>query len=184
MTLHAAKGLEFPAVALIGLEEGLLPHSRARESDKELEEERRLCFVGITRAMQRLLMTAAKYRSVRGVPERTIPSRFMAELPGEHMRISDQSDTYGDLRRTAWDDEPDADLSESDVPSTPAHRPAPGRASGLAAQFPIGSRVRHPQFGVGEIKSVTSGANARAEVWFKDVGKKTLILEYARLTRI
>lgn len=185
MTLHAAKGLEFKAVALIGLEEGLLPHSRARESDKELEEERRLCFVGITRAMQRLLLTASKYRSIRGVPERTVPSRFLGELPEEHMRISDQSDAYSDLRGTSWDDEPDADLSDNESPTpAPVRAPTPVRATGLAAQFPIGSRVRHPQFGVGEVKSITTGMNARAEVWFKDVGKKTLILEYARLTRI
>jgi len=180
MTLHAAKGLEFKGVAMIGLEEGMLPHSRARESDKELEEERRLCFVGITRAMQRLLLTAAKYRSMRGIPERTVPSRFLGELPNDHMRISDQSNAYADLKGTAWDEDGDADLSDSPAPP----RTPPTRTTGAAAQFPIGSRVRHPQFGIGEIKSITTGLNARADVWFKDVGKKTLILEYARLTRI
>src|SRR5690606_13747377 len=81
MTLHAAKGLEFRAVAMIGLEEGLLPHSRARESQAELEEERRLAFVGITRAMERLLITSAKYRTVRGLRDRTVPSQFLRELP-------------------------------------------------------------------------------------------------------
>jgi DNA helicase-2/ATP-dependent DNA helicase PcrA len=82
MTLHAAKGLEFPCVAIVGMEESLLPHSRAitSMSDAEMEEERRLCFVGITRAMRRLLMTSAKLRTMRGIPERTIPSRFLACL--------------------------------------------------------------------------------------------------------
>jgi hypothetical protein len=80
MTLHAAKGLEFPIVAMIGLEEGLLPHSRARESDAALEEERRLAFVGITRAMRKLHISSAKYRTLRGISERTIPSRFLSEL--------------------------------------------------------------------------------------------------------
>src|SRR5438477_7381188 len=72
MTLHAAKGLEFPAVAMIGLEEGVLPHSRARGNLNELEEERRLCFVGITRAEQHLILTKAAYRTTRGLRERSV----------------------------------------------------------------------------------------------------------------
>src|SRR5690606_11023778 len=104
MTLHAAKGLEFPAVAMIGLEEGALPHSRARESEAELEEERRLCFVGITRAMRRLLITSARYRTQRGVVERTIPSRFLQELDPASVTVSDQADVgewndFGPVRR-------------------------------------------------------------------------------------
>ena len=99
MTLHAAKGLEFHAVAMIGLEEGLLPGVRAMESETELEEERRLAFVGITRACERLLITSAKYRTHRGMRERTIPSRFLSELPADHITLSDQSD--------AWDGEGD-----------------------------------------------------------------------------
>ncbi len=87
MTLHAAKGLEFPAVAMIGLEEGLFPSQRAAESDADAEEERRLCFVGVTRAMRKLLITSAKYRTIRGVRERTIPSRFLGELPVRRGRL-------------------------------------------------------------------------------------------------
>ena len=86
MTLHAAKGLEFPAVVMIGLEEDLLPHARVREMPEQLEEERRLCFVGITRAERRLLITSARYRTVRGVPQRTITSRFIEELPKDSSR--------------------------------------------------------------------------------------------------
>ena len=81
MTLHAAKGLEFPVVAMIGLEEGCLPHARSRDSMKELEEERRLCFVGITRAEQHLILSRAVYRTMRGLRERTIPSPFLNEMP-------------------------------------------------------------------------------------------------------
>jgi len=106
MTLHAAKGLEFPAVAIVGLEEGLLPGQRAMDSDDDLEEERRLTFVGITRAMRTLLMTSAKYRTHRGVRERTIPSRFLAELPAEHITVSDQSDEFGGLG-AGWEDDDD-----------------------------------------------------------------------------
>src|SRR5581483_418824 len=81
MTLHAAKGLEFPVVAIIGLEEGCLPHARARGNLNELEEERRLCFVGITRAQERLILTKAAYRTLRGLRERTITSPFLGEMP-------------------------------------------------------------------------------------------------------
>jgi DNA helicase-2/ATP-dependent DNA helicase PcrA len=173
MTLHAAKGLEFGAVAMIGMEEGTLPHSRARESESELEEERRLCFVGITRAMRRLHVSAAKYRAIRGLSERTIPSRFLAEMPTEYMNIHDKG---GGLESTTEWDEMDQ--------SAPEDRPARKAASPMAAEFPVGCRVRHPQFGIGEIKSIMSGAQTRAEVQFRDVGRKTLILEYARLTKV
>jgi DNA helicase II / ATP-dependent DNA helicase PcrA len=188
MTLHAAKGLEFGAVAMVGLEEGLLPHSRAvtSPSDAEMEEERRLCFVGITRAMQRLHMTAAKYRTMRGTPERTIPSRFLAELPQQHLRVSDQSDAFGDLG-AEWDEGrgEDVEFGAGRPMRPPASTPRPHRAmGGLAGQFPAGCTVRHPQFGLGTIKSVTPGAQARAVIEFREAGTKTLVLEYARLTRV
>ena len=85
MTLHAAKGLEFPLVFLAGLEEGLFPHSRALSSPEELEEERRLCYVGMTRAMNTLILTRAHYRRRYGadVPEASVPSRFLEEVPPE-----------------------------------------------------------------------------------------------------
>jgi DNA helicase-2/ATP-dependent DNA helicase PcrA len=176
MTLHAAKGLEFPAVAMVGMEEGLLPHARALSGvgDNEMEEERRLAFVGITRAMKRLMMTAAKYRTVRGISERTIPSRFLQEIGAANLTLSDQSDAFGD-DAGSWD--------ETGRPRG-GGAPAAARVTGLAAQFPPGCSVRHPQFGPGTIRSVTPGAQARAVVEFRDVGVKTLVLEYARLTRV
>src|SRR5262249_48125205 len=129
MTLHAAKGLEFQAVAMIGLEEGLLPHSRARESDAALEEERRLCFVGITRAMSRLLITSAKYRTHRGMTERSVPSRFLQELgDGTHLRISDQSDSLGDL--DDW-------ISGGGAADSASATSRPSAAA--QARFPVGS---------------------------------------------
>ncbi len=185
MTLHAAKGLEFPAVAMVGMEEGLLPHSRAvtSPSDAEMEEERRLCFVGITRAMQRLMMTAAKYRTMRGTPERTVPSRFLAELPQQHLRVSDQSDAFADLG-AAWDEGRGEDVEfGAGRPMRPAAS-SPRPATGLAGQFPAGCTVRHPQFGLGTVKNVTPGAQARAVIEFREAGTKTLVLEYARLTRV
>lgn len=171
MTLHASKGLEFPAVAMIGLEEGTLPHSRARESDAELEEERRLAFVGITRAMRRLMITSARVRAVRGVPERTIPSRFLSEIGQEgddHVQFSDRADDFG--CDGGGGDGTDFDPWGDDEPK--------------AAALKVGSRVRHPQFGVGKVLSCGAGPGARARVEFTGIGVKTLILEYARLTRV
>jgi len=183
MTLHAAKGLEFPAVAMLGLEENVLPHSRAAMSDSEMEEERRLCFVGITRAMKRLIMTSARYRTMRGRHERTIPSRFLEELGSEHAVFSDQSDSlgnFGDGSATdAWErDLPVHQLRElSSQDEVRRSNEGDKRASGLKK----GTRVRHARFGVGTIISVTGGANARAQIEFNQVGTKTLVLEYARL---
>jgi DNA helicase-2/ATP-dependent DNA helicase PcrA len=154
MTLHAAKGLEFPAVAMIGLEEGTLPHSRSQESESDLEEERRLCFVGITRAMRHLLITSAGSRTIRGRTERSIPSRFLSELDRAYIRVSDQTDDEIDELRYEVEE------------------------CGLVK----GMMVRHPQFGVGRVLSVDRGRQPRARVEFKGAGTKTLLLEYARLT--
>jgi DNA helicase II / ATP-dependent DNA helicase PcrA len=186
MTLHAAKGLEFHHVAMVGLEEGLLPHSRVNENPAELEEERRLCFVGITRAMRRLLMTSARYRTVRGMNERTIPSRFLDELPAQHTAVSDQ----GDYHEPGWDDDAAPRRNDGDA----AERFAARRSSGSSAPAPArdskgnalrtGDRVRHAQFGLGEVLSVTGGADARAQVRFREAGLKTLVLQYARLEKI
>jgi DNA helicase-2/ATP-dependent DNA helicase PcrA len=160
MTLHAAKGLEFPAVAIIGLEEGLLPHSRSRESERELEEERRLCFVGITRAMEHLLITCARKRSVRGFTERTIMSQFLGELPEDIVSFSDQSE-----HRLEYEDVGDPLYDEDEYGS-----------------IPMGCRVRHPQFGPGRVHAVLPGGYVKVK--FDQAGLKTLALTYARLERI
>jgi len=164
MTLHAAKGLEFPVVVMIGLEEGVLPHSRARGNLDELEEERRLCFVGITRAQERLVLTKAQYRTFRGMRERTVTSPFLNEMPPEYLRVIDRTglESLGDRdeERTVERD----------------------RAHGLAGQFRRGQKVRHPTFGVGHIAEVSDmGQHTRAVVEFERAGRKTLILQYARL---
>lgn len=179
MTLHAAKGLEFPVVAMIGLEERLLPHNRAMKSDTELEEERRLCFVGITRAQKHLMMTHARYRTIRGLRERTVPSQFLREIGSSVVEVEDRSraaaspwddfETAG--RRAAMHDYEPPEQEESD-----------SRGGG---EWSVGLLVKHPQFGLGRIMSLSpAGAPDRAKVQFQRFGIKTLVLEYARLEKV
>ncbi|HRJ50205.1 MAG TPA: 3'-5' exonuclease, partial [Phycisphaerales bacterium] len=178
LTLHAAKGLEFPAVAIIGLEEGMLPHARALQAEREMEEERRLCFVGITRAMRRLHLTTARYRTIRGLPERTIPSRFLSEIDQSRCLFSNQSAVEPVDDAAAWDDE-----HAPDEPRIVEEDEA-GNAVRRSTKLAPGCMVRHPQFGVGRIRTITAGQNARATIEFKAVGVKTLVVEYARLQRL
>jgi len=172
MTLHAAKGLEFDVVAVAGLEDGLLPHMRANHDEMQMEEERRLCFVGMTRAKRHLLLTRAAHRTHRGLRERTIPSPFLAELPAELIVHSDQADDVADF--DPYEDEFDVERSS-----------APARGAVLRAAFPKGCLVRHPTFGIGRVESITPRpAGSSARVRFQVVGMKTLILEYAKLERV
>ncbi len=165
MTLHAAKGLEFNAVAMIGLEEGVLPHARARTDGAQLEEERRLCFVGITRARRKLILTRALYRTIRGLRERTISSPFLTELPVDRLNVVDRT-------RHDYDD--------VDDPRLPAAQPA--EATSSRSGFRRGQKVRHPTFGVGTIFDLSQvGQSTRAIVDFASAGRKNLIVEYARL---
>ncbi|MBT8485576.1 MAG: UvrD-helicase domain-containing protein, partial [Phycisphaerales bacterium] len=138
MSLHAAKGLEFDAVALVGLEEGILPHHRSALDDAELEEERRLCFVGITRARRHLLLSRAIVRTHRGLRERTMASQFLAEMPPDAIIQTDRS-------------EPDPFADDGWNPG--------GRGpGGRLAEFPVGSTVRHPKFGIGRVESISTRA--------------------------
>ena len=161
MTLHAAKGLEFPVVAMIGLEEGCLPHSRARESAAEMEEERRLCFVGITRAEERLILTKAASRMIRGITERTVTSPFLAEMPMDRFDVSD---------RTAI-----PARGESGGGWAPA-----SRMPAEFARFKVGQRVRSERLGVGKIVELTEGDDPKAAIDFGGV-RKTLFLRFAKL---
>jgi DNA helicase-2/ATP-dependent DNA helicase PcrA len=161
MTLHAAKGLEFPVVAIIGMEEGILPHSRAWESRYGTEEERRLCFVGITRAQERLILSQAQFRMFRGTRQRTIPSPFLRELPASALQVNDAS-------------------LEMDNPA-PSDA-APPQTSSPWDQFHCGQLVRHPIFGLGRIAELSiNGPRSLADVVFKSAGRKRLYLEHARL---
>ena len=188
LTLHAAKGLEFPFVAMVGLEQGLLPHQRAESSDDELEEERRLCFVGITRAERRIMLTSASCRTIRGITQGTVESRFVSEIPAE---LLERSGLGAGRERAPWD-RPDrsgaATASRGDDfggPRIEYVEEASRGGGGLASRFPVGSLVRHAKFGIGRIAAVLPRGRATSvRVDFRHLGAKTLVLEYANLERI
>ncbi len=164
MTLHSAKGLEFPVVFLVGLEEGLFPHRMSIEEPGRLEEERRLCYVGLTRARERAYLTWAESRRVHGVQQVGSPSRFLRELPVEHL---DEVRPRFTVRRTG----------ESTRPLPPR-----GVAGEAAPGIGLGARVAHDTFGQGVVMACEgSGANARVQVRFDDAGTKWLVANLAGL---
>ena len=163
MTLHSAKGLEFPLVFIGGVEEGLFPHGMSADDPTRLEEERRLCYVGMTRAMSQLFLTYAESRRLHGSEHYPVPSRFLREIP--------------------------AGLVE-EVRARPAVSRPYGAAGGLdAAQeatgFWLGQRVQHPKFGEGIVLNAEGQGNgARVQINFEDVGAKWLVVAYANLTPV
>ncbi|MBC8027111.1 MAG: ATP-binding domain-containing protein, partial [Steroidobacteraceae bacterium] len=163
MTLHTAKGLEFPLVFMSGMEDGLFPHQRSINDPEGLEEERRLCYVGATRAMRQLFITYAEQRRLHGMDTFGAPSRFIAEIPEE--------------------------LVEEVRPRIQISRPvAAGRfrapSEELAPGVKLGARVRHKKFGEGVILKVEGqGPQANIEVNFQSLGRKVMMLEYLEVVR-
>ncbi|MDN5384330.1 MULTISPECIES: DNA helicase PcrA [Streptomyces] len=186
MTLHTAKGLEFPVVFLTGMEDGIFPHMRALGRTEELEEERRLAYVGITRARQRLYLTRSAMRSAWGQPTYNPPSRFLEEIPPQ----------YVDWKRTG---------GSAPLPPGPASgvaaslsssrsRSSASGASGFATRratekpvvsLAVGDRVTHDQFGLGTVIAVKgTGGNAEATIDFGDSKPKRLLLRYAPVEKL
>ncbi len=170
MTLHVAKGLEFPVVFIIGLEDGVFPHYRSMGSQAELEEERRLAYVGITRAKERLYLCHAWSRSLFGTTSYNPPSRFLGEIPAELLRtvegetearvIGGRADGGGSLRQAA-------------------------DASRRPIEIAAGDTVHHERWGEGVVLAVSgAGAEAEATVRFAEAGEKRLLLAYAPLRRV
>jgi DNA helicase-2/ATP-dependent DNA helicase PcrA len=172
MTVHAAKGLEFHAVFLSGLEEGLFPHDNARNEADGVEEERRLMYVAITRARRRLYLSLAQSRMLHGQFRYGLASRFLSEIPENLLkRINPTPKAYYTPEKMAWA-----------AQATPAISPA---AYGRATDSPwhVGQNVAHAKFGSGVIVNCEgSGADARVQVKFRNAGVKWLALEYAKLT--
>lgn len=187
MTLHCAKGLEFPVVFIVGVEEGLLPHSRRGEEIEDMEEERRLFYVGMTRAKERLFLSRAEERSTFGVGRANLPSRFLDELPIELIHFEEKRRLTGSFipKEVHWSDEIDQAEIKMNVFS-PGHSFSEREETSLAPEgfFPlqIGMKVRHPKFGVGTVKSVEGmDKNQKVVVHFQNGGIKRLKVRYAPL---
>ncbi len=179
MTIHNAKGLEYPVVFVVGMEDGVFPHSRSLGDPKELEEERRLCYVGITRAEERLYLTSASRRMLFGGVNHNPPSRFLAEIPegtvefaGPRRRPPRRSREAS--TRRSWDEIPAA---------RPRTVTGDERKRENTISFAEGDRVMHERWGPGIIREVTgSGDRAEALVLFERAGQKRLLLAYAPLS--
>ena len=173
MTLHTAKGLEFPTVFLTGMEDGIFPHSRTLGEKDEIEEERRLAYVGLTRARQRLYISRAEYRSTWGAPNYNPPSRFLDEIPEEVIE---------------WRNEGRSSLSPSFVTRSRVATTPPPRATGkksVAMELAVGERVSHDTFGLGTVVAVAgAGDKAEATINFGQYGEKRLLLRYAPVEKL
>ncbi len=213
MTLHAAKGLEFPAVIIAGLEEGLFPHSRSADDDETLEEERRLCYVGMTRARRQLVLTSAGRRRVFGEYRATEPSRFLVEIPDSLMQRYDfVGYGSGDGSGYGWSDyegsrgfrqrgadsgsrrpvnayaSPYGNARVTRGPSAnaagPVYHPEDEDQSAHSSGVRLGMRVRHPQFGGGTVIGLEDhGDDVKITVRFAAAGVKRLLGKYAKLEK-
>jgi DNA helicase-2/ATP-dependent DNA helicase PcrA len=205
MTLHAAKGLEFPVVFITGLEDGLIPHERSRQNEDELEEERRLLFVGITRCREELHLSRAQYRDFQGARRMTVPSSFLLELPREEMEIDETTwqqavsldPQWSQLSEVSEGWELPASSMQAASPAAPARvdRPLPlTTAAALSGESPLppssvagseispeifqqGMVVVHPEYGLGKIIALSgSGRSRKATVAFVTAGEKPFVL--------
>jgi DNA helicase-2/ATP-dependent DNA helicase PcrA len=171
MTLHTSKGLEYPAVFITGMEEGLFPHARSQDDDREIEEERRLCYVGMTRARRLLYLTNALSRELYGNRQDASPSRFLREIDRALInRIEPERRTAGVLRQPSR--EPYVDYSDSQVPEDDDNHDF----------CAIGRQVQHATFGRGVVRR-REGRGDAAKVWiaFERGGLKLLVLKFANL---
>ncbi len=207
MTLHSAKGLEFPLVIMIGMEEKLFPHVRALEYNDQMEEERRLCYVGMTRARERLFLTNARRRRIFGQDQYNQPSRFIADIPDDFLDMEEEFQPgfgFGQRRSGTRD----RGQGTGDWrPETRDQRPGTSPVHNLAAVFEmeqepelgnevrvvpdedegvvLGMRVRHAKFGVGTIRKIEGDGDAqKVIVWFNSVGPKKLLVRFAGLERV
>ena len=178
MTMHNAKGLEFPIVFITGMEEGLFPHNNSMEQDEEVQEERRLCYVGMTRAMDILYLTGAACRTVYGTPQWRAPSRFLSEIPKEMIQftgkaagivatqgglyeVANSKKQFDELKDPEWDDD------------------------AVVSPFALGETVKHKKFGKGMVISLAgAGEDLKITVSFPNHGKKQLLAKMANLEKL
>jgi DNA helicase-2/ATP-dependent DNA helicase PcrA len=185
MTMHAAQGLEFPIVFIAGLEEGILPHHRSLSDGGDIEEERRLFYVAMTRARERLYLSYAQYRTIWGSRDFQEPSRFLREIEPAKLR----GWTIPPERRYSRTTLEDADDFEFRTPrATQRFERAlsPVKSNGLTGliAFKIGDLVEHPEFGLGVVTAKSGDAeNLKVRVAFEGMGSKLLAVKYAPLKR-
>jgi DNA helicase-2/ATP-dependent DNA helicase PcrA len=173
MTFHSAKGLEFPFVFMAGMEEGLFPHQSALTDPEEMEEERRLCYVGMTRTGKMLYLVHAERRRLYGSVQWNSPSRFIEEIPVEL------------IKEVVWSDR-SVRLVDGQSPSkiAPSLIAYPSQLP-EAGSFKKGIQVKHPVWGIGRVQEAEGqGENQRVVVHFKTVGPKKLAVKYARLEKV
>jgi DNA helicase II / ATP-dependent DNA helicase PcrA len=195
MTLHAAKGLEFPLVFMTGMEERLFPHVRALDDPEQMEEERRLCYVGMTRARERLYLTNARRRHFYGQEQFNSPSRFLEDIPKELLEVQEDQQTgfgWGSSpprsdpgAKKGWDEV--VEYSRTHVQKSAAEMFPDNEVQVIPEgdDIFIGMRVRHAKFGPGTIRKIEgTGDNGKVIVWFDSAGPKKLLLRFAGLERI
>jgi DNA helicase-2/ATP-dependent DNA helicase PcrA len=185
MTLHMAKGLEFPIVFIVGMEEGVFPHSRSFDEPMQMEEERRLAYVGITRAKEKLNLVYAFRRSQFGESEPGEPSRFLADIPRDLVNSKGGDTSAAGRSPRTRHASLDEMLSELDAKKqTTWGAPQPAARATARQEFRSGDRVKHPTFGDGVVvSSKMNGDDEELEVAFVDRGVKRLIAAYAKLEK-
>jgi DNA helicase-2/ATP-dependent DNA helicase PcrA len=198
MTLHTSKGLEFPVVFISGMEDGIFPHRRAFEDASELEEERRLCYVGMTRAKDRLFLSSAVRRRIYGTELYNPPSMFLHDIPPDllHAERSSRQGVSGRQARASWS------FEEGDGEGSPTAATLPSAAAGAGksaarrdgktdtrqlwgGEYRPGTLVRHPEWGLGVVqKQEGEGESLKLTIIFRDVGRKVVAAKYAKLERV
>jgi len=184
MTLHSAKGLEFPAVFIPGMEEGVFPGYRSMSDESELEEERRLCYVGITRAQELLYLTNTKCRTLFGNTSYNRPSRFIDEIPDD---LLDGKDIFRvEEPKAAYVSGQYSNNYISILNSKPGLSNAAAVGNGRSVgRFDVGDIVVHKKFGIGTVTATEGeGENLKLEIKFKNAGMKRLMAAYANLTKV
>ncbi|HLS03686.1 MAG TPA: 3'-5' exonuclease, partial [Actinomycetales bacterium] len=194
MTIHTAKGLEFPVVFVTGLEDGTFPHNRSLMDDAELAEERRLAYVGLTRARERLYVSRAAMRASWGQPQHFPASRFLGEIPDELIDWKRAEAATAQYRgRSSWQSDADSGWGGPVIGSgggvqtrhVPPSPPRSGRAEGDIPALAVGDRVTHDSYGLGTVIEVEgAGRNAVAKVDFRGEGVKRLLLRYTPVTKL
>jgi len=213
MTLHSAKGLEFPTVFMVGMEEGLFPHARTLMDENEIEEERRTCYVGITRAQRKLYLTCAQQRTIYGKTSMSTPSRFLGEIPEEYTeRLVPRVNAYGfananhygaQQRNGTMTFRPSANQMGNSAGFTDKAKSAWEVLNGMqkktvnvqpktgvirpdtSVEWKVGDKARHGKWGVGTVVSVKGeGEEVELKIAFPGQGVKGLMQKYAPISKV